>query len=175
MIGLRACLLLLPLSSGLTGCIGGDGFDFIADGPFPVFEETTTTKQLTLTLDDLNPVQRYQLLASVNPGTFEAHVDVSVRRATAVFGFEITEEAFASNEPAFWPGADVGFLFQTRSAGNGRDLLRLSVARFPENAGQQVSIDLEVVLAAPNDVDFDGVGDDVTVELGPLDPVVLDE
>ena len=56
-------LVLLVLGGG--GCDGG--FDGLPPGGFGVFTETTTSKQLTFTLDDLNPIQRFDVPASVDP------------------------------------------------------------------------------------------------------------
>ncbi|MDP2342303.1 MAG: hypothetical protein Q8O67_15215 [Deltaproteobacteria bacterium] len=167
-------LVLIAGLGALSGCIDGgfDGFDFIADGPFPVFQETTTSKKLTLTLDDLNPVQRYVIPATQQPSSFEAHFDIAVSRADSGFFVELIDDQFASDEPFNWAFADVGFGFRAASSGTGTDRIRLSVARQDVDAGRAISLDIDLTLAAPSDVDFDGIDDNVTVSLGGLEPVI---
>ena len=167
---------LLPLTL-LTGCCfdGGfdGGFDAFDGGPFPVFAETSTTKKLTFTLDDLNPIQRYAIPGSIQPSSFDAHYDVAVTRADSGFLIELIDNQFASDEPFNWAFADVGFGFRAASSGTGADRIRLSIARQDVDAGRAVSLDLDLALAAPTDVDFDGVEDNVVVQLDGVEPVIL--
>jgi hypothetical protein len=97
-----------------------------------------------------------------------------VKRAESGFLIELIDDVFASDEPFNWAFADVGFGFRAASSGRGTDRLRLSVARQDVDVGRAISLDLDLSLAAPTDVDFDGVEDGVEVELGVLEPVVLE-
>ena len=170
-------LLLLCLGSvlypvALCACNGLADVGFDGDGgPFPEFSETTTSKQLTVTLDDVNPVQRFVIPIVVNPGSFDARLGLLVTRAERPFLLEFIAEDFSSNISADWADADVNFSFNTFSSGATQERIRLSLGR---QDNQNVSIDMDLVLVAPTDVDFDGFEDEVVVEIGTLEPVIVE-
>jgi len=159
-------LVLVPvvLVCGAADC-GGFGGPLL----FPTLPaEVTAGKALTLHLDPAQPRQRFRLPVAVTPTDGGAHADAIVVRATRAFHLNLTTLSGASDNVGEWPIVDVGFNISTFLNGEGAAALAVGLEPGEEQA---LDIELNLVVGAPADVDFDGVDDGVEVELGALEPL----
>ena len=162
-------LALVPLSLLLRAdsCVLDGGFFGL---PPPSTAETTTTKKLTLRLDAARPALRFRVPVSMTPTSASAHVDVIVGRTTDTVRLEIANEGFSSAEPGAWTPVSTGFAGSVFLGQVEEQDVILSVGLDVIDPDAAVDVDLDVVFACPNDVDFDGLADDVAITIAPLEP-----
>lgn len=160
-------LALVPvvLVCGAADC-GGFGGPF--GGPFVAPAEVSANKQLTLHVDPTQPQQRFRLPVSVTPSSDGAHADAIVVRATRAFHLAVTTPLAASNLVTDWPLVDVGFNMSTFLEGGPEAILAVGLEPGDEAA---LDVELNVVVGALADFDFDGADDGVVIDLGALEPL----
>jgi hypothetical protein len=167
---IAAGIVVMGLSL-LSACDGDfDGGFF--EAPFPVVREVDTVKELALTVGAA-PV-RFAVPIRVSPPSAEARVDVAVTFAQRPLRAELVTETFIGAPPATWALVTDGAQLQSFASGSENERLRLSLARDPDDVSAPLAVRLQLRLTAPGDVDFDGLDDNVTVALDPLEPVPPD-
>ena len=167
---MAAALVVAAAPLGLTGCPGfvADGF---VDGGFDGFDgfafaEVSTARRMVIHLDDANPQQRFRFDVTVDPASPDARITAQFSRVEGLGVAEVAPETFANEQPFAWALLNPGTVLTSFSDAIGPvETMRLSVGT------DRPPTILEVTLAvtAPSDVDFDGIEDDVTVDIA--DPV----
>lgn len=139
------------------------------------FSNTTTVRGISVRLDDTAPIQRYLFPVTIEPASSatEALFTATVTDLSGAAVGELDLEDFATPSPAGWLGLQDGSVLQTTFLASSTEV-RLSLARNGA-AGESADVTLQLTLAAPNDLNFDGVADDLTVEIGDPTPLLNDE
>ncbi len=165
-------VLVLPtvaLLALVSGCFSSfdDGF-FADDGGFDgfAFREINVERQLSLNLDELYPTQRYRFQITVDPPSPDAFVTARFTRVDGVVVSELAGDDFASETPSTWSLVGPGGVLTSFGNGQGSELYRLSAS----SDGSQAFVDVDISVTAPADVDFDGLEDDVAIDIGDPQP-----
>jgi hypothetical protein len=154
-----------------VGCTPGFD-DFIFEPPLAGGGTVSAAKELALTIG-AEPV-RFVLPVRVSPASFDATVTAVVEQASRPLRLELTPEQFAGSPPEVWPLVETGtevFIFST---GTSPERLFVTLARDPTDIDDPIAVRLRLRLTAPTDIDFDGLDDDVTVNLDELEPAPAD-
>jgi hypothetical protein len=165
--------------AGLGGCPVTFPDTFSDNGlPVGVFGEVNATRTLTVSLASPVTTQRFVVPVLIDPPSPDARVEAFFVRVEGLVVADLATNAFASSMPAGWALVEQGTALRTFSAADATtEAFRLSLAH-ASDAGWTTTDDsaaaqIELVVSAPSDVDFDGVDDDVTVSIGELSPVIL--
>jgi hypothetical protein len=167
---MAAAMVAAATLLGLSGCPGmvADGF---VDGGFDgfAFAEVSTARRLVIHLDDANPQQRFRFDVTVDPVSPDARITAQFSRVEGLGVAEVAPETFANEQPFAWALLNPGTVLTSFSDAIGPvETMRLSVGT------DRPPTILEVTLAvtAPSDVDFDGIEDDVTVDIADPEPFI---
>lgn len=170
---MRALATLLPLAALFAGC--PDGFGFDATGVLvPVAPEATTSKALTLHLDNDVRQQRFRLPVSVTPaggGGNGGHVDATFARIARPLRAQLALEGFETTDPLGWNVVDSTSFLSAFTSNGSSDVFVFAVGLDPADPGEPIDFDVALVFGAPSDVDFDGIPDEVAVEMAAVEPL----
>jgi hypothetical protein len=163
----------------VSGCIGLPDSGFTDEGlPFGVFGEMNATRSVGVSLVAPATTQRFVVPVTIEPFSPDARIEAFFLRVEGSVVADLSTDAFAPSSPTGWALVEEGVALRTFSAADAfTEDFRLSLADsrdgvWSTDAGP-ASAQIELVVSAPADVDFDGFDDDVTVSIGPLRPVVL--
>jgi hypothetical protein len=164
---------LLFLVMGLAACpVAVDGgFDGAVDGfdGFVGFDEVTTSRSMAIALVAPHLEQRFQVPITISRPSPDARVRARFVRVDGVVVGELTTDAFANPSPSNWALLQPGAVLTTFSAAIAEEeTFRLSLATNSPPA----AVEVELSVTAPADVDFDGLDDGVSVEIGAPRPFI---
>ena len=157
--------LLTWVVVGTTAC-EGDGFGF----PPPTgFSEATTSREMSVHLDEVAPNQRYVFPIIIEPASTvtEALFRATIVRLNGDAVGEVDLNDFATDTPAGWLGLFEGGALETTFLASSSDV-RLSLGA----SGGIADIALILSVTAPDDLDFDGTSDGITLEIGNPTPLI---
>ncbi len=113
--------------------------------------------------------QRFQVPVTISRPSPDARVRARFVRVDGVVVGELTTDAFASPSPSNWALLQPGAVLTTFSAAVAdEETFRLSLATNTPPA----AVEVELSVTAPADVDFDGIEDGVSVEIGAPRPFI---
>jgi hypothetical protein len=171
---MRASSLVLVVTCAVAGCPGtlddgfaDDGFDGF--GGFGGFGEVSVRRSLSFSLVPPNLEQRFRLPVTVSPPSPDARIEALFSRVDGVVVGDLNADIFANPSPSSWALLEPGLLLTTFSSGfSDEEIFRLSLA----TNGPPAAVAVEIIVTAPSDVDFDGLDDDVRVEVGVPQPFI---
>ena len=168
---MRASSFLLVAALAAAGCPGTVDGGFVDDGfdGFTAFAEVAVRRSLSFSLVSPNLEQRFRLPVTVSPPSPDARIEALFARDYGVDVGDLNADDFANPSPSSWSLLEPGLLLTTFSSGfSDEETFRLSLA----TNGPPAAVAVELIITAPSDVDFDGIDDDVRVEVGAPQPFI---
>jgi hypothetical protein len=168
---MRASSLVLVVTCAVAGCPGtlDDGFADDGFDGFGGFGEVSVRRSLSFSLVAPNLEQRIRFPVTVSPPSPDARIEALFSRVDGVVVGDINADVFANPSPSSWSLLEPGLLLTTFSSGvSDEESFRLSLA----TNGPPAAVAVELIVTAPSDVDFDGIDDDVRVEVGTPQPFI---